>query len=599
VRVDGVDAVVTAVTATTIQFTVPSFPCRPARRVAVALTIGAGEALTVTHPLRPAAFTEVTVGQQVVLSEANQFCFQFDSAAGPTEYLIGVQSVASSATSLTAATLTGSIPAGAQAGRSRAAVASRTFGGLDPTTAGFRLAGEAEALDRQRAAEVRLRLREQEMLAPRAAAMLTGPAQVQAASVPPDAQVGDRFAMRVPAFLIGDPCTDFDPIEVVVRHIGTRGIWVEDVANPANGFTAQDFVSLSTFLDQDVYDTMTDYFGPPSDLDGNGRIVVVATKEANRRGLSFVARADLFPRATCASSNEGEVYYAFVPDPNGTFGSPAVRANVLGNARRLLPHEFTHILQFSQRRAVAGAVFSEPWEFEGQAQLAEEVMGHHLTGRQTGRNYGLSIAFNNPATTDVWWYTGFSYLGRYFGFDSQQGPRVAGAPEQCTFLGRSEAPCLVPGLYWYGVSWSLQRWLSDHFGADFPGGERGFHQALIRDAGSGFATFSRVLGRPIEELLPKWAASLYVDGRVAGADPLLTMPSWDLAAIQAGLVPTARLQPVERGFADFTWAMQVRGGSTAYFTVSGEDRPATALRAVGANGAPLPGHMRYWIVRLR
>ena len=56
-----------------------------------------------------------------------------------------------------------------------------------------------------------------------------------------------------------------------------------------------------------------DYFGALSDVDGNGRLLVLMTKEVNRTekphdGLGFVP--EIFTQASeCATSNQAEIFY--------------------------------------------------------------------------------------------------------------------------------------------------------------------------------------------------------------------------------------------------------------------------------------------------
>jgi hypothetical protein len=64
-------------------------------------------------------------------------------------------------------------------------------------------------------------------------------------------------------------------------------------------------------------------------------------------------------------------------------------------------------------------------------------------------------------------------------------------------------------------------------------------------------------------------------------------------------VTTARLVPTSYGFGSFTAGGNARAGSTAYFRVSGTNRPATGVRVRGLNDAALPAHMQVFVVRLR
>ncbi|MGH7444324.1 MAG: hypothetical protein ACREKM_05585, partial [Longimicrobiales bacterium] len=189
-------------------------------------------------------------------------------------------------------------------------------------------------------------------------------------------------------------------------------------------------------------------------------------------------------------------------------------------------------------------------------------------------------------------------LALYYGFQSAT-ERAAGAPEQCTWVGREldtdPQPCISDRLPYTG--WSFLRWLSDHYGAQL-GGEQELHKQMIANTTSGFATIENVIGEPIDELLARWAATLYTDDRFAGMDVLLTLPSWNLTAISNELRETAQLKPYQRAFADFATDVSVRGGSNAYFLVSGP-RSASAVRATTQTGATLPSHMRMWIVRVQ
>jgi hypothetical protein len=146
----------------------------------------------------------------------------------------------------------------------------------------------------------------------------------------------------------------------------------------------------------------------------------------------------------------------------------------------------------------------------------------------------------------------------------------------------------------------MLRWLSDVYGPAYPGGEKALHHALIDRETSGYDDVSGLSGVPVDSLLAMFAAMQYVDDRIPGADPRLTLPSWNSVEIlsQAYGEP-GQLGPRERRFAPFTDAVSVRGGSTAYFRISGAGRAGTAFRVRDPNGAPLPPHMRVWVVRLQ
>jgi hypothetical protein len=603
VKIDGVDATVTAASAGSLTVLVPQSNCQPARSAAVQVKVGSRSSNLLTHDLNPAAFTSVAVGQELVLQDPAQFCLEFAPSVSPEDYLIGVQSTSEVVASLTPVKLTSTAASGPLAGAQlpelarMAATGHPTSGPIDASL--YRRA-------RRVAAEAELRAEERQQVYPLARQAFRARTQERSRplgdAIPPGLQPGDVTPIRYPG--TGNTCTSFVEIQAVVRVVGQRGVWLEDQDNPANGLTQQDIQHLSDQFDTQIYSTVTAYFGSPTDLDGNSRIAIVLTDQVNklRPGIvGHVALADLVPRSLCASSDEGEIYYGVVPDPTGSVGIPVSRELVLAIAVQTIAHEFTHIIQFGLRSIVNGLQPQPTWVFEGQAVLAEEITGHVYEGRTPGQNYGFNVAFNqdDPASLD-WYSFPFVSLIFYYGF-RDQASKVPDAPEECTWLaGKPEnpGPCLG-NLEVYGAPWSLLRWMSDQFGAHYPAGESGLHRALILNPAEGYAALSAAAGLPVKTLLAQWAAALYVDDRIPSASTSLQFTSWNLLDIENNLTETARLVPRSRGFTSFSDAFSVRAGSSAYFRVSGTSRPGTAIRIRSGSDESLPAIMQAFIVRLQ
>jgi hypothetical protein len=610
VTIDGVVATVTNPTATSLTVTVPAFNCQPARKVAVQVTAGGQPSNVLAQAINPAAFTSVAVGMQVILSDPAKFCLQFAASASAEDYLIGVQSASEVVTSLTPATLT--------------AVAAPSASRLEPLPelTSRTAVGAARQIDTRRAAlltghkkaELGIRAVERRQLSA-ARTMLGGrPDRLRspAFSIPPNVKVGDLVPVRVTNLRSSDLCRDYVSISTVVKAVGTKGVWLADLTNPAGGYTDADYQAMSTQLDDKIYAVDVDYFGTPSDFDKNGRLAVVVTDELNQFAsqagsgtLGFVFSGDLYPRsgptASCASSNEGEVFYGIAPDPAGLYGfGQFSREEALAFQPIIIAHEFVHTIQ-NGRRLLAGAPPAALWFMEGQATMAEEIVGHAVEGRAAGSNYGFDIAFNADETPTDWYSDLFVDLATYFGWDPPDH-RVAGAPEQCSWLDRPPAnpsPCARSIRHVY-LSWSLLRWLTDAYGPGFAGGGQGLQRALIDNRAVGYNNIAAVVGVPIKTLLAQWAATLYTDDRVTGLDPKLTLSSWNLFDIyDVEATETARLVPRSRAFASFTDNFSVRAGSSAYFRVSGSSRPATAVRIRNNSGGTLPSVMQVFVVRLR
>lgn len=556
------------------------------------------------------------VGEQLLLQSPSTFCLRFEETSGEEIYLIGLQSTSAVPALVIPATIT-STTGGEDGG---GAIAS-TFQSPDqPAQLGadaLSRSPQAQRLHSHRSAEMRLRELERRVLGPagRAAGTASSASSPAGAAntagamrIPSSVEVGDQVAVRVPNIGGGsDELCEFNAIETVVREVGRRGVWLHDLENPTDGYTDQDYQEMSALLDDIIFETNVAYFGQPEDLDGNDRIVIVTTKEVNKvEGLlGFVTNADFADRSQCASSDEGELYYGRAPDPDGEFGAEYTRATARLDSPLLIAHEFTHIIQFGRRLARAGfPPLPTRWELEGQATLAEEVVGHEVTGRSTGQNYGAPVAWNEAPETSVqsWYTNAFIDMAFYFGFQGNDRAQVQNAPEQCTWIDAQGSDNYGPcegRPFVYGVSWSFLRWLSDQYGPEFGGGEQELHRSMVENDTTGYETVESVVGVPIETLLAQWAAALYVDDRVPAADDALTMTSWDLAEIFGSRQEAARLQPYQRSFSDFSDDVSVRAGSTAYFLVGGADRPATAIRATDRSDQSLPGEMQLWVVRLQ
>jgi hypothetical protein len=331
-----------------------------------------------------------------------------------------------------------------------------------------------------------------------------------------------------------------------------------------------------------------------------------------------VSPIDFAARAQCAASNEGEVIFLWVPDSTGSVGFELPKSAALYWMPALVAHEFTHTIQVGRRVSAAAPTLMSLWEMEGQAALAEEVVGHAVEGNAVHQNLNNEVAFDfDDVATTGWYYDAFYELFYYYGMDdSGDVPvKIDGAPEDCSWLARDIGHVCLGDLI-YSPSWSLLRWLSDQFGPLMPGGEQELHRAFIDNTDAGFDNIETVLESTlnvpsvsIDTLLAQWAAMLYVDdrqlsdGTIVQANPTLKMSSWNLFSVFDSTsvwgAMTHTLVPRQNSFANFSVATNVRAASSAYFIVAGDSRQATAIRARDATDRFLPSHMQVWVVRMR
>lgn len=608
VLVDGVQATVTSASATQLEISVPQFDCRPVRGVDVQVVVNGTSSNTVGSAVRPdEAPVSLAAGERTVIrTPGDDFCLQFEpTSSSDEEYLVGVQSASGTpgATSVVFSSETG---AGGTGSSVAAAFAAPT---PDRRVPGGPAGGAADLLERpdrwteHYRAEARLRSWEADRL-PSLRDDLAAPgggppaAFSHGPSVPDSVAEGDTVSIRVPDAAASDACATFTEIEGIVRKIGTHGIWIEDVANPSSGYSSSDWTDLSDTFDGLVHPTDTDNFGDPTDMDSNGHVVMVVTKEVNEVGglLGFVFGGDLLARSSCSSSDEGELTYLLAPDPNGVHGTTWTVEELKEDNPRLVAHEFAHMIQFGVRLTCSQCNFMPAFMAEGQAVVAEELNGHAETGRSPGNDYGGTVAWSDSPRP--WYDNRFIDMARYYGWGGS-GVHHDDAPEDCSWLSRTWAGVCTGGRGVYGVPSSIIRWMADHFGPGHPGGEVGFHRDMTANTETGFSNWEDLTGLTIKEILAYWAPMLWVDGRISVSDGQLTLPSWDLKDVFDAVVTEARLQPKTRGFTDFSDSFGVNAGSSRYYLIGASSRPHVAVKARAPGGGSLGSHMQMWVVRTK
>jgi hypothetical protein len=615
VLIDGVAGTVTAASVNQLSVTVPAFDCKPARDGNTTVGVGGGTSNAVTKRIHPASFVNLAVGAQQIIQNTANFCLQFrPNPGGGDAYMVGVGAAVESNSQTFGVTIsTGTGAASAPPMFPVSALPLRTLlpaqgtQAIDPEVARmWRGQHEFEARRREwERTELPALLRSGAALRPGAAQSPVFPGQ-KAAQV----SVGDVLSLKV--LTGGSVCGSSTTISGKVKAIGTAGIWVTDVANPPQD-TITDAViqAYSDTFDTKIYAGDTTYFGVPSDIDGNGRVIVVLTWQVNKAPpgnvAGFVSSGDLLAPGACPPSNQGEYFYGAVPDPSNVAGTGLrTKANVLYQMPSLIAHEFTHNIQVSRRIIIAGSnTTMNSWEAEGQAMLAQEVVGHKVLGNLTGQNYGSTPLFNGQA----WYLQAFNQLAEYFGGDFNNRPvKIANAPEQCTLFGSGlaggQGPCA--GDSFYGASWSFQRYISDRFGPTYTGGEIKMNHDIIskNPTLAGRANWEAMLGVGFDSLFAQWGAMLALDDQVGGLTAVQTLPSWNLPSTTNLLVvnfgAAFALAPTNRSFTAFSDNHTIRGGGTSFTKLSQAGaRPALAVKVRDQSGNALGAGMKaqLWVTR--
>lgn len=597
VRVGGLLATVIEGTQTSLKIEVPSFGCAPAIDRGVVVSRGdlSGGVPAVVQPVDP---LELAVGAYAILDDPAAYCLQFPgSESGSDEYLVGLTGTRP-LNGYSAFVITGED--GGEAAMAGAAFsAARVIAPMAAATTLERAAGASP--------EGALREWERAFLATRpglartrgagdlATEGLQSSLQVSADPVP-----GESMSFRLPD-ITGDPCNAYTTVDGTVAAVGAGVVVVADADVPPlvlQGISTL-LTSFQGLFSGTILERAITYFGATSDLDGNGRLIVVFTRAVGPLGVpAFSTAVDLADRSVCPSSDEGEIVYVALP---AALTLAEVTAAIQG-AGPNVAHELTHVIQ-SSRRMGEGLPSLPGWLAEGAAELAVEVVGRAIRGDEGGMDYGASVLAADVDATR-WYRPRFDRLSHLFGWDGTTG-RFDGAPERCSLYGFAglNVPCADD--YASGAAWAFIRYLSDRIGDDYVGGETAMHRALVmlRDAEDVADVLETLTGTTIQTLMVEWAMTLYTDGRLAGeAAGDLQLGSWDLADIYDTGSAERRLTPDAFDFSAFQRDGSIIGGGTAYLSISADagHGPLT-VRARDSADKPLGRELgtRLWVVRLR
>jgi hypothetical protein len=467
--------------------------------------------------------------------------------------------------------------------------------------------GSADARVRDEHFEARLRSVERSVLTPKIAGARAWRAALQAPTtssssagsftlarrsqaVPAGVQVGDIVTLNVNG---DDACSNPVMHGAVVKAIGTHSIVVADTNNPAGGFSDADFQRYATRFDTLVWPVDVGAFGAPSDIDANGKVVLVFTEAVNEltpaNSSSFVGgftfARDLFPAAStttrlpsCATSNEGEYFYVMAADPTGAVNGNKFTVGYVDTVTTaIIAHEFQHLINSSRRIYVNNANdLEDTWLDEGLAHIAEELLFY--------REAGIGPK-NNLSTPDI---RAAEQRRTAFNLDM-----VGNAGRYRLYL---QAPATSSpyadndSLSTRGAAWNLLRYLADQKSAN---GDQAFFQ-LVNSTLSGIPNLQSVFGTDVTLAIRDWNVSHAVDD-VAQVTAELTQPSWNWHSLFPVLYSTYPLK--YQVMADgASYSGTVTAGGAAYYKVS-VPSGGSAKVTLGGQSSSAGSHMQLVVVR--
>ena len=564
VEIGGAPAAVTGGTTTSLTVTVPV--CLPAGQTGIRARLNGATSNTLNGTFVSGATLQLAVGQYASIDPAQLAGCAGFPAAGLTgaEYLVAPQSTgaagASSAYRLVGNQVPIAVPPMNEVVEEPVAGPARAFHDF--------LRGRERALS----------------LAPRPAVPAPARAEVAMAPVP---RLGDQKQFSVCSRL---PCTelaDFTKVTARAKYVGSHVALFQDVSVPAGGYEDSEFEPLGRLFNDVLYDVDTRAFGVESDVDDNRIVYMLFTPVVNRLTTGdcnagvitgFFYAIDIDPGyATDARANQAEIFYALVPDPQGSIHCTIPKSRIGQIVPSTFIHEFQHMISYGQHVVFRKGLSEDTWLNEGLSHLAEELGALKL------RELGDDQAFSDFVIGDL--FDAFLYLkapgNNYVSFSEGSG----------TLAER-------------GSSWLFLRWVVDKFGPDVT-------RRLVETNRIGTENLAAAVGEPLSWVLPQWFLANYVSDLPGFTPPpRLKYDTWEFRTTYQSLNsqnpsrfdrPYPLVPPVVNG-GSFDVTGNLLSGSGDYYRVTqAPSQPGFTLLLTTPAGAPLPAAVaaRLNVVRIR
>jgi hypothetical protein len=301
-------------------------------------------------------------------------------------------------------------------------------------------------------------------------------------------------------------------ISARLSYVGANILLYVDTLAPANGFTGSQLQSFGQYFDQTLYQLDVAAFGAPADVDGNGHVIMLLSPSVNQLTAAADCKTSGYVAGyfngsdfgTSPSSNRGEVFYAVVPDPNGSLSCAHTVTNLLAAVPATFLHELQHLISFSQHVVVQGGAPEEGWLDEGLSIRAEELGSEYFEAKFPPPSGRASPAQLFP--------------------DSSQGFVSGLLSDSYTYLLRPDTASVTlhsdsdNGFAWRGSDWLLVHWLGDLKG-------KSIFTALERSRNTGVANIAASAGESFSSLFGDFSLALWTDSLVGV--PRASIPARD------------------------------------------------------------------------
>ncbi|MBC7843286.1 MAG: hypothetical protein H7099_13280 [Gemmatimonadaceae bacterium] len=226
--------------------------------------------------------------------------------------------------------------------------------------------------------------------------------------------------------------------------------------------------------------------------------------------------------STAATSNRGEIFYAFVPDETERWSCSHTKADVLANLPPTFIHELQHMVSFGEHAIERNGAAEEVWLNEGLSHMAEELGSLVFEAKFPAPAGRVNPSQIFPDSSAPYITPNVLYSYRYL-FSSAIYSITRCAPG--TFCSLAER----------GGTWLFLRWLADHHGASVL-------RQLVETNRTGRANLEAAAGRSSAALLGDFAVAVSADSVIGQprttASNALRFTSRNLRRLYKGLFDT-------------------------------------------------------------
>lgn len=425
--------------------------------------------------------------------------------------------------------------------------------------------------------------------------------------------VGALLQIKVltpPAFNGQDPLcstSSYTTTTGKVMAVGQYSVVVSDVNSPSGGFTATDFQNIASEFDSLIYPTDVSYFGNPTDIDGNGRVIIYYTPAVNRMTApgdattsgyvgGFFFAGDMYPPTAppngCYSSNQGEIFYLLAPDPGAIYGNTFDASFVREVTRGTVAHEFQHMINSGNRYVKTSSAYEATWLDEALAHLAEDVVGRAKAGFGDQQTVDYTALKSQPSDVQSAFFLQNLARAKYY----VEAPDTTSA-----IVTETKASANLASR---GAGWALLRYTADWFSGSDP---RIITRKLVAGPDTGTVNLPKAAGAPMDTLLAHWLVTLYTDHRgIPGLAAQYNYKSYEFRQLVSGTLVGSETAPrylpvTALGDGTTTVQADVPASSARFFLTTGTTGGARTIRFSSGGGPPSDpaGVMRVYVVRVQ